>query len=133
MKIRVIICVSILLLQAASVDAEIQESSTESAFTLVPYKCIKWLPSLEKLDMFFCHAIRVVFDFGGLVMPLPSKEEEDEVDDHFHGTDIQRHCSCLMCLAATPPPAREDQSRKGRKSSTKSTSSSNAPKEVRDN
>ncbi|KAF3445369.1 hypothetical protein FNV43_RR10545 [Rhamnella rubrinervis] len=104
-------------------DIHMTPKVPESPNVLVPFKILKWLPSLEILSLDSCREVRVVLDFHGLmVMPLPEKEKtnnseliggEDKDDDHFHGIDYQYWC--LQCL---PPLARKHKSVKGNNNNT---------------
>ncbi|KAF3433278.1 hypothetical protein FNV43_RR24380 [Rhamnella rubrinervis] len=122
---------------------KVQESSSESIPTLVPFKCIKWLPNLEKLEITGCPMMRVVFDFHGLAMPLPEKEKANPLPEkensnplpekenanskqvavHEKEEEDQQHW-CLKCI-----PARKDKTVQGNKATT--SSHSDAQREVR--
>ncbi|KAF3455061.1 hypothetical protein FNV43_RR05509 [Rhamnella rubrinervis] len=106
-------------------DDQVQESTSEPTPTLVPFKCINWLPNLEKLEIIGCPKIRVVFDFHGLVMPLPEKEKANlkQVSVHEEEEEDQQHW-CLKCI-----PPRKDKTVQGNNATT--SSHSDAQREVR--
>ncbi|KAF3453092.1 hypothetical protein FNV43_RR03526 [Rhamnella rubrinervis] len=106
-------------------DDQVQESTSEPTPTLVPFKCINWLPNLEKLEIIGCPKIRVVFDFHGLVMPLPEKEKANlkQVTVHEEEEEDQQH-RCLKCI-----PPRKDKTVQGNNATT--SSHSDAQREVR--
>ncbi|KAF3438020.1 hypothetical protein FNV43_RR20776 [Rhamnella rubrinervis] len=89
---------------------------------LVLFKCIKWVPSLQHLDVVYCHKLRVVFDFDGLEVELLHEKEKtnttqlvtaqliDEEEDRLHGNDHRYRC--LGCLAV-PTPVRKHKPKQG--------------------
>ncbi|KAF3455066.1 hypothetical protein FNV43_RR05514 [Rhamnella rubrinervis] len=107
---------------------EVQKSSSESTPTLVPFKFIKWLPSLEKFEITSCHTIKVVFDFHGLAIPLPEKEIENSKLVGVHEKEKEEEDQRPWCLKWIP--TRVDKSVQGNNTTTTS-SHSNAQGEVR--
>ncbi|KAF3453094.1 hypothetical protein FNV43_RR03528 [Rhamnella rubrinervis] len=106
----------------------VQKSSSESTPTLVPFKFIKWLPSLEKFEITSCHTIKVVFDFHGLAIPLPEKEIENSKLVGVHEKEKEEEDQRPWCLKWIP--TRVDKSVQGNNTTTTS-SHSNAQGEVR--
>ncbi|KAF3453093.1 hypothetical protein FNV43_RR03527 [Rhamnella rubrinervis] len=103
---------------------EVQKSSSESTSTFIPFKCIKWLPNLEKLEITSCPTIRVVFDFHGLVMPLPEKEKANSKQVAVHEEEEDQQHWCLKCI-----PARKGKTVQGNNATT--SSHSDAQREAR--
>ncbi|KAH7513148.1 hypothetical protein FEM48_Zijuj12G0165900 [Ziziphus jujuba var. spinosa] len=79
-------------------DADGVESSTDNMNTptkiLVPFKCIKWLPSLESLLVYRCDSIKVLFGFHGhdsLQLDPNIKQSSQEIIDTSHLTKDVDH------------------------------------------
>ncbi|XP_048321081.2 probable disease resistance protein At4g27220 [Ziziphus jujuba] len=81
-------------------DADGVESNMDNMNTptkiLVPFKCIKWLPSLEKLVMSNCDSIKVLFGFHGHDSPQLDPniiQNSQEIIDTSHLTkDVDQDC-----------------------------------------
>ncbi|KAH7513150.1 hypothetical protein FEM48_Zijuj12G0166100 [Ziziphus jujuba var. spinosa] len=89
-------------------DADGVESSTDNMNTpteiLVPFRCIKWLPSLEMLEVFYCDSIKVLFGFHGhdstQLDPINSNITNNiNVDQPNDSEDLSHKKCCLIgCL-----------------------------------
>nr|XP_048321723.1 uncharacterized protein LOC107433030 [Ziziphus jujuba var. spinosa] len=89
-------------------DADGVESNMDNLNTptniLVPFKCIKWLPSLEKLELYRCYSIKVLFSFHGhdspQLAPINSNITNNINVDQPNDSENLSHKKCCLigCL-----------------------------------
>ncbi|KAH7513153.1 hypothetical protein FEM48_Zijuj12G0166400 [Ziziphus jujuba var. spinosa] len=89
-------------------DADGVESNMDNMNTptkiLVPFKCIKWLPSLEKLEVDNCDSIKVLFGFHGhdspQLAPINSNITNNINVDQPNDSENLSHKKCCLigCL-----------------------------------